>query len=77
MTTIELFVAPDDLALTVPEEQTEYGNVYSDVFLVDEAGNQLVDEAGNLLIATQSAIENVYALHANQDDLSVTVPEET
>jgi hypothetical protein len=73
---IEIFIPPDDLSLTIPEEQTEFTDWYADVFLVDENGDQLVDENGNLLVAPAVSTENVYVLHIPPDDLSVTIPEE-
>lgn len=76
MTTIELFIPPDDLSLIVPEEQTEYTDWYTHVTLVDEDGDTLVDESGNTLIAPSVSTENVYVLHVAPDDLSITIPEE-
>jgi hypothetical protein len=74
---MDLFIIPDDLSLTIPEEQTEYTTRYSVVNLLDHAGDQLVDNNGNLLTATIATDENVHVLHVKPDELTLTIPEET
>jgi hypothetical protein len=70
-------VPPDDLSLTVPEEQTEYADRYGEDSLVDEDGAPLVDEDGTPLFAPSVTTENVYVLRAGADDLSLVVPAES
>jgi hypothetical protein len=73
---IEIIIPPDDLSLTVPEEQTEYASVYRPYYLTDNNGNKLTDNSGNYLTAVFVTTENVYVLNVPPDDLSITVPEE-
>ncbi len=73
----DIIVATDEYSLTVPEEQTEYGNVYRPYYLTDHSGNKLTDHSGNYLIAMFATVENVYSLHASTDEYSIVVPEET
>ncbi len=77
MPNIEIIILPDDLSLTVPEEKTEYAEVYRTYNLTDHSANKLTDHSGNYLVATVATIENVYVLTVPSDDLSITVPEES
>jgi hypothetical protein len=73
----DIFLNPDDLSLTIPEEQTEHTTWYGTYYLTDNSGNKLTDNSGNYLTATIPTVESVYVLHVAPDDLSIIVNEET
>lgn len=76
MTTINVYVLPDDFTVVVEDENIESTDHYALVELVDENGETLVDEDGETLGVVEATTGNVMVVNVLPDDLMVVVEED-